>query len=271
MLRPRLFLSAIAAVCLSATLHADEPSHVSVSLIPEVRTIAPGTPFWVAVRLKMDPRWHTYWINPGDSGAPTEIRWNLPPGFEAGPIQWPYPERIEVPPLVGFGYQGEAALLVRITPPRDLKIGERVTVAAHVSWLECEELCLPGEATVSAVVHTGPDVESDPATGRFFSEARARLPLDSAGWSFAAALGRGFVRLTATPPLWLKEPVADAEFFSDMRGRFSNGREAWDRGDGTYVMDLPLSDVSTAPVRRLTGVLVSKSGWRGPGSERAIR
>lgn len=50
----------------------------------------------VAVRLKMGPRWHTYWINPGDSGAPTEIRWNLPPGFEAGPIQWPYPERIEL-------------------------------------------------------------------------------------------------------------------------------------------------------------------------------
>jgi len=60
MLRPRLFLSAIAVVCLSATLRADEPSHVKVALIPEVRTIAPGTPFQVAVRLNMDPRWHTY-------------------------------------------------------------------------------------------------------------------------------------------------------------------------------------------------------------------
>ncbi|HYK05886.1 MAG TPA: thioredoxin family protein [Thermoanaerobaculia bacterium] len=271
MLRPRLFLSAIALVCLSATLTADEPSHVKVSLMPEVRTIAPGAPFSVAVWLKMDPRWHTYWINPGDSGAPTEIKWNLPPGFEAGPIQWPHPERIEVPPLVSFGYEGEAALLVRITPPRDLKTGERVTLAAHVSWLECEELCLPGEATVSAVVQTGPNVENDPTRAKFFSEARARLPLDSAGWSFAAGSGRGFVRLTATPPVWLKEPVAEAEFFSEMNGQFSNGRSSWDRGDGAYVIDLPLSDVSTAPARRLTGVLVSKSGWRGPGSERAIR
>jgi thiol:disulfide interchange protein/DsbC/DsbD-like thiol-disulfide interchange protein len=271
MLRPRLFLSAIAVVCLSATLRADEPSHVKVSLIPEVRTIAPGAPFWVAVRLKMDPRWHTYWINPGDSGEPTKIKWNLPSGFEAGPIQWPHPERIEVPPLVSFGYEGEAALLVRITPPRDLKIGERVTLGAHVSWLECEELCLPGEATVSAVVQTGSHLENDPTLGKFFSEARARLPLDSADWKFAAGLGRGFVRLTATPPLWLKEPVAEAEFFPETRGQFSNGREAWDRGDGTYVMDLPPSDESSAPVRRLTGALVSKSGWRGPGSERAIR
>jgi thiol:disulfide interchange protein/DsbC/DsbD-like thiol-disulfide interchange protein len=271
MLRPRLFLSAIALVCLSATLAAGEPSHVKVSLIPEVRTIAPGTTFSVAVLLKMDPRWHTYWINPGDSGEPTKIRWYLPPGFEAGPIQWPHPQRIELPPLVSFGYEGEAALLVRITPPRDLKLGERVTLAAHVSWLECEELCVPGEATVSAVVRTGLHVENDPTHAKFFSDARARLPLDSADWSFAAGSGRGFVRLTATPPLWLKEPVAEAEFFPEVNGQFSNGRSSWDRRDGAYVMDLPRSDVSTAPVRRLTGVLVSKSGWRGPGSERAIR
>ncbi len=271
MLRSKLFLSVIAVVCLSAAIHADEPSHVKVALIPEVRTIAPGTPFSVAVRLTMDPRWHTYWINPGDSGAPTAIKWNLPPGFEAGPIQWPHPERIEVPPLVSFGYEGEIALLVRITPPRDLKLAERVTLSAHVNWLECEELCLPGETTVSAVVPTGPAVENDATVAQFFAEARARLPLDSADWKFAAGSGDGFVRLTATPPLWLKEPVAEAQFFPETPGQFSNGRAAWSRGDGTYVTDLPLSDESTAKTRRLKGVLVSKSGWRGPGSERAIR
>jgi thiol:disulfide interchange protein/DsbC/DsbD-like thiol-disulfide interchange protein len=271
MLRPRLLLFATALFCLSPALRADEPSHVRVSLIPEVRTIAPATPFWVAVRLNMDPRWHTYWINPGDSGAPTEIKWKLPPGFEAGPIQWPHPQRIELPPLVSFAYEGEAALLIRITPPSDLKSGERVTLAGSVSWLECEELCIPGEAGVNAVVQTGRHAENDPTRARFFSEARARLPLDSVDWRFAAAPGPGFVRLTASPPLWMKEPVAAAEFFPETRGQFSNGRARWDRGDGTYVMDLPLSDESTAPVRRLTGVLVSKSGWRGPGSERAIR
>ena len=269
MLRPALVLCALAVFCLSVTLHAGEPSHVKAALIPEVGTIAPGGPFWVAVRLKMDPRWHTYWINPGDSGAATEIKWSLPAGFEAGPIQWPHPERIEVPPLVSFGYEGETALLVRITPPRDLKAGERVTLAAQVSWLECEELCLPGEATVSAVVKTGPAVENDPAFARFFAEARARLPLDSGDWKFAAGTGGGFVRLAATPPSWLKEPVAEAQFFSETPGQLSNGRSPWGRGDGAYVTDLPLSDAAKSG--RLTGVLVSKSGWRGPGSERAIR
>src|SRR5687767_8190803 len=232
MLRPRLLLFAIAVVCLPAALHAGEPSHVKAALIPELRTIAPGTPFWVAVQLKMDPRWHTYWINPGDSGAPTEIKWNLPPGFEAGPIHWPYPQRIEVPPLVSFAYEGEAALLVQITPPRDLSIGQRVPLAAHVNWLECEELCVPGEATVSAVVTTGPNAESDPTRAESFSNARARLPLDSGDWSFAAGSHSGIVRLTATPPPWLKEAVTEAQFFPDKQGQFSNERNSWDRKGG---------------------------------------
>jgi DsbC/DsbD-like thiol-disulfide interchange protein len=259
MLRPRLFLSAVALVCWSAALAADEPSHVKVSLVPEVRTIAPGTPFSVAVLLKMDPRWHTYWINPGDSGAPTEIKWTLPPGFEAGPIQWPHPQRIEVPPLVSFGYEGEAALLVRITPPRDLITSERVTLAAHVSWLECEELCLPGEATVSAVVPTGPNVENDPTRAEFFSKARARLPLDSGEWRFAAGSGPAFVRLAATPPAWLKEPVPEAQFFPEVNGQFSNGRSSWDRGGNAYVMDLPRSPADRSPG---VGIGLAGSGIR---------
>ena len=40
----------------------------------EVESIQPGQPFWVALRLKMDPGWHTYWKNPGDSGLPTKIQ-----------------------------------------------------------------------------------------------------------------------------------------------------------------------------------------------------
>jgi DsbC/DsbD-like thiol-disulfide interchange protein len=77
-------------------------------------------------------------------------------GFEAGPIQWPYPERIEAAPLVSFGYEGKAALLVRITPPRALNMGERVILAAQVSWLECAELQL-GE--MEAGQHVGGRVE----------------------------------------------------------------------------------------------------------------
>jgi thiol:disulfide interchange protein DsbD len=68
--------------------------HVAVSLIAETRSIVPGRSFHVALRQQIEPGWHTYWLNPGDSGLPTTIEWSLPQDFKAGPILWPLPERI---------------------------------------------------------------------------------------------------------------------------------------------------------------------------------
>src|SRR5271154_4835750 len=67
--------------------------HVTAELIPEVSTVQPGQNFDVILHLHSDPDWHTYWINPGDAGLATSITWTLPPGFSAGPIQWPPPEQ----------------------------------------------------------------------------------------------------------------------------------------------------------------------------------
>ena len=64
---------------------------VRVDLVSEVRSVAPGATFWVGVRQRIAPGWHTYWVNPGDSGEPMTIDWQLPPGFSAGPLAWPHP------------------------------------------------------------------------------------------------------------------------------------------------------------------------------------
>ncbi len=69
---------------------------VQAELLAEPASIVPGQPFWVAVRLRMKAGWHTYWRNPGDSGEATTIAWQLPSGFEAGPIVWPAPSRLPV-------------------------------------------------------------------------------------------------------------------------------------------------------------------------------
>src|SRR5277367_1002441 len=85
--------------------------HVVAELIPEMTTVEAGKPFGMILHLKMDPDWHTYWINPGDAGIPTTIKWTLPAGFTAGPIQWPTPEQHNMGPLVTYGYDGDVYLL----------------------------------------------------------------------------------------------------------------------------------------------------------------
>src|SRR5215469_8957552 len=97
--------------------------HVAVSLIAETRSVVPGRAFQVALRQQIEPGWHTYWSNPGDSGLPTSIEWALPPDFKAGQIVWPVPKRIAYGPVVDYGYENEVLLPVSIDVPAKLAPG----------------------------------------------------------------------------------------------------------------------------------------------------
>ena len=102
--------------------------------------------------MKIIPKWHTYWVNPGDAGLATKIAWVLPDGFAAGPIIWPHPQRLPVGDLVNFGYENESLLITRMTAPPGIGAGQTVTLKAHVSWLVCEVECVPEQADLSVDV-----------------------------------------------------------------------------------------------------------------------
>src|SRR5690606_15480653 len=178
----------------------DDPSpHSDAALVTDAPAVRPGEPFEVALRLTMEPGWHSYWQNPGDSGLPTEVLWELPPGFEAEPIRWPYPERIEVAPFVSYGYHDEVLLPIRITPPADLGASE-VTLAGKATWLICEEICLPAEEEVVLTLPVGEGGAVDAGVAAAVAEARARLPLESRDWAVRAEAAEGGYALRVVPP-----------------------------------------------------------------------
>ncbi|MGB5518159.1 MAG: protein-disulfide reductase DsbD domain-containing protein [Gammaproteobacteria bacterium] len=125
--------------------------HVRASLLSEQDSIVAGQSFWVAVNFDIIDGWHTYWQNPGDSGNPPHIQWQLPPGFVASPIHWPYPQRLPVGPLMNYGYSQEAWLLVRMTVPAAIDPGQ-ITLKAKVDWLVCQETCIPEQGQFSLVL-----------------------------------------------------------------------------------------------------------------------
>ncbi len=173
--------------------------HVTADLIPEVSSIAPGKPFWVALKLDHEEHWHTYWINDGDSGLPTKIRWTLPEGFSAGPIIWPTPQKLPMPPLMSYGFEGTAWLLVEITPPAAITSAS-VELKANVSWLMCKEICLPGKAAFTLNLPVSELSVIDAARADGFRSARDRLPAAETDWNFSATASDKTIELTATPP-----------------------------------------------------------------------
>jgi thiol:disulfide interchange protein DsbD len=152
--------------------------NVKARLLSEVASVAPGQTFNVALELDIREGWHTYWRNPGDSGQATKIVWTLPPGFQAGGIQWPTPHRFELPPLVNYGYDKQVLHVVPIGVPRDFVPGAHLDLRAKVSWLVCADVCIPENADLQLSVPTSTSSGAvDPASEALFAAARSELPI----------------------------------------------------------------------------------------------
>ncbi len=149
---------------------------VTATLLSSRDTVAPGERFHVALTQKLAPHWHTYWLNPGDSGEPTQIQWDLPAGAKAGDIAWPAPRAIRVEPLVNFGFEGEVVLPVEITVPADARPGETFSLKANATWLVCEKICIPEEGSFTLDLPVGAASAVDEAAQQRIDAALAALP-----------------------------------------------------------------------------------------------
>ncbi len=90
-----MLVVALALVGAAAAFAAPvKTEHVEAELVADRAALVPGGELTVALRLAIAPGWHTYWRNPGDSGLPTTIAWQLPAGITAGPIEWPAPQSV---------------------------------------------------------------------------------------------------------------------------------------------------------------------------------
>lgn len=270
----RYFLSAV-SICLAAFFSSPvqaSSSHTDAELFSEVRSIQPGTPFWVALRLKMDQRWHTYWRNPGDSGIPTELRWKLPEGFTAGPLLWPYPVRVDLPPLAVYAYEGEVLFLTQITPPATLAPGQSQALRAQAYWLECEVNCIPGDASLELELPVRPETpETNPVHAEDFARARSRMPLTSSEWQVTAQGSAKQILFRLKPPAGDFNKISGVSFFPyDEKLIQHPAAQRFRETPEAYELLVERSSLQPGVPGRIEGILVSREGWRGANSEKAL-
>ncbi len=161
-----------------------ETPELAVTLVAETGLVRDtpavrGQPLWLGVLLEHAPEWHTYWVNPGDSGLPTKLTWSLPDGVTATGIAWPHPERFELSGLYNFGYHERQLLPIELAVPASYAAAS-LPVSLKIDWLVCKEECIPGSATLALSVPVVPSVEPGPHAADF-AAAKARWPSASAG------------------------------------------------------------------------------------------
>ncbi|MBS4165196.1 Uncharacterized protein NEOC65_000245 [Neochlamydia sp. AcF65] len=172
-------------------------------------------PFWIKVSLTIAPSWNIYWKNPGDTGMPVSIIWELPPGFKADELQWPYPQRFESPSFIGFGYENEVHFLCRIFPPEHLSHSEIYKFKATIKYLACSDsACLPGETNVQMnLTPTSFSPVIDKSLTAVFEQARRLLPKTNG--NFTAKRVNDLIELTLPSPLKHGEKIINIYFFPE--------------------------------------------------------
>ncbi len=160
-------------------------SLVKTELLPAAGLLEAGRPFRLAVVFHVEKGWHTYWRNPGDSGSPPTIDFDLPAGFTASAIEFPRPTIMDGHGETTIGYEGDVAFFVTITPPATFATLSPVPIKAVLSWMVCTDRCLLGRRTVSIDV---PVAGTPLVVSEDLKTFHARLPIDAASLSIVAAL-----------------------------------------------------------------------------------
>jgi thiol:disulfide interchange protein len=247
----------LALTLLGSTAAAAAPvktDHVEAELVAREASLQPGTTALVGLRLKMDRHWHTYWQNPGDSGAPTAISWKLPPGLEAGQIQWPAPQRIPVPPLMNYGYEGEIVLPVALAVARDAVPGSALRIATRADWLVCSDICIPGGADLELSMPVEQRAGAANAKwSRLFANAASATPRRVVA-DARATTGDGWIELVL-PGV---RPAADANVYvySSIEGLVEHAaRQAFRQTDAGLVARIAVSRQLAASAPRIAGVV----------------
>lgn len=151
----------------------DDERYTDVTVTAQRNIVHAGESVDIATTIKLDPHWHVYWLNPGDSGLPVEIDWKTPQGFEFSSINWPMPDKIIFDILANYGYYDQVTLLQTLQLPPSLPDG-KIELSADVRMLVCNEICVPETQTVTLTLNDPDATQTDLAAS--FAVTKAAIP-----------------------------------------------------------------------------------------------
>jgi thiol:disulfide interchange protein DsbD len=253
--RLALIFGALSAVSLAAV----RSGKAEADWIRESSTYDAGKPVQTALRLVLDPGWHTYWENPGEGGMRISAQWELPAGWTAGEIEHPVPVRFESGGLAAFGYKGTVVFPVKFTPPPGFTGAAKLK--GRISWLACSaDQCVPGDAALELALDPGSAAETPEAA--LIRDALTKIPQPREKWPRLGVMEKpdtlslsietqegspldpdDYEIFPATPEII--DPAATLNFT---------------RNGSQWTAEVPKSEYLSKPVKELTLVLAGKSG-----------
>lgn len=259
---------------------ASAQTGLKIQLVSEQSAIIPGRPFTVGLWLVHDRGWHTYWRFPGIVGVPTQLKWKLPPGWKAGELTYPEPERTHMFKIAAQGFDRDVMLRAEITPPATLKIGETITLHATASWMCCGTSCQPGWKELSLTLPVAEKATLNEKWHKLLDEERARAEKPSDAWSVTASERDRTISLVLKPAsakarLAKNQREADRLIAFTEDGWFDTDKPQIVQlhDDGSLTITLTKADTHAGgkPPKTLRAIIRNADGWLSDGELRCLQ
>lgn len=228
--------------------------HSKAEIVWGSRSVRPGDTVQVGLRIRMDKGWHVYWKNPGDSGVPPTVAWNLPKGWKASELSWPTPERIASNDIVNFVYENEVIFPASIKVPANAKVGTKAPIRATIKWLCCREACVPGKATASQLLPVMRTSQAHPSWAKRLSTVRQKLPAAVRTYRLRATLVNKTVSVFAPGEASGLVFYPEDNYIDVALPKVAPGPK------GSTILQLKVSQYSPGLPSRLRGLLVASKG-----------
>jgi len=231
--------------------------HATVDWWTSSLNYKPGEAVATAIRMELDPGWHTYWSNPGEGGMKLSVEWKLPPGWTASEPAHPVPMRFMTGGLAGFGYEGEVLYPVTLTPPADAT--GQVVLTGKLSWLTCDDsACVPGDAELTITLNPGKPVET--ANARAITAARALVPQPLAGAELVVAEAGGTLTLTLKLPEGAPDPAQSRVFPETLQAVDPAAEIKFTKNGDSWTATAPTNEYAAEPLKELALILAPQEG-----------
>ena len=247
----------------SEQVHSQSKGAAKARIISNSYSAEKDSVIQIGVLIELAKDWHIYWKNPGDTGIPTSIDWNVPKDFQLLNKQWPIPKAFEFDGLVSYGYEDRVLFISDIILPKNDN-SHIINISVKIKSLLCKDICIPFDTTVNFTIDVRKDYSTDETVKNLFEQTKKTLPTraDSKGLSAKINSEQISLRIDKSSDYYLNN--SSMNFIPYENGLFKNTLSQNKVQDKEYIEILLEADpFRTEDPKELYGLLVSKSNNDG--------
>lgn len=248
------FLLTFTAQSFAAEPPKPREDHVQARLYSPVTGTGDKETVPVALELKLQPKWDTYWRTPGDAGLPPALDWKGSENFKSAVLKFPVPERQTAFDLENIIYLDD------VTFPIDVAVekpGEALKLKVHVDLLVCNNICVPEKHDLTLDVPAGEAKASGDEAA--YKAALEKLPKPAGGdfhfdkaWLDFDPANKNYVVVQAASP---EAPPKSADLFVEHEAALTYGKPAISYDAKTRTISFRMEIHSNDPMETLKAAL----------------